>query len=110
VKKLVQRLTGRIVNEVCYQVCNHLEGYTGRHTTGTKLAAGDAIAVSWALAWKRALDEDDSKLPPGIANTLSVFSPEEWREVMSCAELSETWLEGDLKRPEWEHLRRKPVT
>jgi hypothetical protein len=108
VKKLVQRLTSRIVSEMCYWICEHLDGYTERTTTCTKLAAGEAIAVSCALDWKRALTENH--LPGQIRSSMATFSPEDWREVMSIASDDEWFMEGDLKRPEWEHLRRKPIT
>lgn len=107
-KKLVQRLTRRAVSEVCYWICEYLEEHTERRTTGTRIAAGDAIAVSWMLDWKRALDEDESKLPSGIVGALGAFSPEEWREVMSNASSSES-LMGGIDRPEWAHLHRKPI-
>jgi hypothetical protein len=104
VKNLVQRLTRRAVSEVCYWLCEHLEEHTERRTTGTQIAAGDAIAVSWMLDWRRALDEDASKLPSGIAHALGAFSPEEWRDVMSNASDAEALMDG-IDRPEWAHLR-----
>lgn len=109
VKNLVQRLTSRIVSEVCYQICEHLDGHTERTTTCTKLVAGEAIAVSWMLDWKRALTEEN-RLPGQIRSSMATFSPEDWREVMSLAGDFEAFMEGNLKRPEWEHLRRKPIT
>ncbi len=107
-KNLVQRLTRRAISEVCYWICNHLEQHTDRQTRGTIIAAGDAIAVSWVLDWKRALDEYDSELPAGVGSVLGVFTPEEWREVMSHADLSEFCM-ASVQRPEWAHLRRKPI-
>lgn len=107
-KQLIQRLERRAVSEVCYWICEHLEQHTWRRTTGTRFAAGNAIAVSWVLNWKRALDEDEGKLPAGMASVLDTFSPEEWREVMSNASSSESFL-GAIQRPEWAHLRRKPI-
>lgn len=107
-KKLVQRLTRRAVSEVCYWLCEHLEQHTGRRTTGTRLAAGDAIAVSWVLDWKRALDDYDSELPTGVRSALGVFSPEEWREVMAHADFGESCM-GAIQSPQWAHLRRKPI-
>jgi hypothetical protein len=106
VKKLVQRLTRRTVSEVCYWLCEHLEEHTERRTTGTILAAGDAVAVSWMLDWKAALDEDQDALPSGIASALSAFSPEDWQEVMSCASFTEGCMVG-IDRPEWEHIRSR---
>jgi hypothetical protein len=108
-KKLAQWLTRHAVNEVCYKICNYLEQHTSRRTTGTIIAAGDAIAVSWMLDWRRALDEDDDKLPTGIASALGVFSTKDWHEVMSHASLAES-LMTEMDRPEWEHLRRKPIS
>jgi hypothetical protein len=108
VKNLVQRLTRRAVSEVCYWLCEHLEEHTERRTTGTILAAGDAIAVSWMLDWKLALNEDDDALPTGIAGVLGAFSKEDWQEVMSCASFAEGSMTG-IDRPEWAHLRRKPI-
>jgi hypothetical protein len=103
-EKLVQRLARRAVSEVCYWLCEHLEEHTERRTTGTILAAGDAVAVSWMLDWRRALDEDDSKLPSGIASALGAFSAEEWHEVMGNASFAESLMIG-IDRPEWAHLR-----
>jgi hypothetical protein len=108
VKNFVQRLTRRAISEVCYWMCEHLEQYTERRTTGTKIAAADAIAVSWVLDWKRALDEHDGDLPPGVASALGAFSPQEWREVMSHADFSESCM-GTTQNPEWAHIRRKPI-
>jgi hypothetical protein len=108
VKNLVQRLTRRAVSEVCYWICEHLEEHTERRTIGTQIAAGDAIAVSWMLDWRRALQEDNDSLPTGIASALGAFSPEEWREVMSNASLAESLMTG-IDRPEWAHIRRKPI-
>jgi hypothetical protein len=109
VKKLVKRLTSRAVSEVCYWLCEHLEEHTERRTTGTILAAGDAVAVSWMLDWRKALAEDDSKLPSGIASALGTFSAEDWAEVMSSASFAEGCMTG-IDRPEWTHIRRKPIT
>jgi hypothetical protein len=106
VKKLVQRLTRRAVSEVCYWLCEHLEEHTERVTTGTILAAGDAVAVSWMLDWRAALAEDQDALPGGIANTLGAFSPEDWAEVMSCASFAESCM-GRVDRPEWAHIRSR---
>lgn len=107
-KNLVQRLTRRAVSEICYWLCEHLEEHTERRTTGTILAAGDAIAVSWMLDWRKALDEADSTLPSGIASALGAFSIEDWHEVMSSARCAESAMTG-IDRPEWAHLRRKPI-
>jgi hypothetical protein len=107
-KTLVHRLTRRPISEVCYWLCEHLEEHTERRTTGTILAAGDAIAVSWMLDWKRALSEDNHTLPTGIANALGAFSAANWQEVMSCASSSESLMTG-VDRPEWAHIRRKPI-
>jgi hypothetical protein len=104
VKKLVQRLTRRAVSEVCYWLCEHLEEHTERCTTGTILAAGDAVAVSWMLDWRAALSEDEDALPKGIASVLSAFSAEDWQEVMSCASFAEGSMTG-IDRPEWGHIR-----
>lgn len=108
-KKRMQRLAHRAISEACYWLCEHLEDHTERRTTGTILAAGDAIAVSWMLDWKRALDEDDDSLPTGIASVLGAFSKEDWQEVMSCASFAEGSMTG-IDRSEWTHLRRKPIT
>lgn len=107
-KTLAQRLTRRAVGEICYWICEHLDGHAARATTCTKLAAGDAVAVSWKLARKRALGEDE--LPSGIASALCAFSPEDWCEVMSIAADVESFIESNLKQPEWAHLRRNPTT
>jgi hypothetical protein len=88
VKELVQRLARRAISEASYWICEYLEQYTSRCTTGTRSAAGDAIAVSWLLDWKRALDEDHSELPSGIASTLGAFSADEWHEVMANADFA----------------------
>jgi hypothetical protein len=109
VKKLVPRLTRRAVSEVCYWICEHLEEHTERRTTGTILAAGDAVAVSWMLDWRAALAENDEALPTGIAGVLGAFSKEDWQEVMSCAGSAESLMTG-IDRPEWAHIRRKPIT
>jgi hypothetical protein len=108
VKKLVRRLTRRPISEVCHWLCEHLEEHTERCTTGTMLAAGDAVAVSWMLDWKAALAEDDDALPSGIASALGAFSAEEWREVMSNASFTESLMIG-IDEPEWAHIRRKPI-
>lgn len=108
-KRFVQRLTRRTVSEVCYWICEHLEEHTERRTTGTILAAGDAIAVSWMLDWRCALDEDDGSLPVGIATPLGAFSAEDWHEVMSSARCAESAMTG-IDRPEWAHIRRKPIS
>jgi hypothetical protein len=107
VKNLVRRLTRRLVSDVCYWICESLDGHTERTTTCTKLAAGDAVAVARALDWKLALTE--TELPSPIKSTLAAFSPEDWREVMSLASDVEYFMEGNLRRPEWAHLRRKPI-
>ncbi len=107
-KNLVQRLTRRAIGEVCYWICEHLEEHTERRTTGTKLAAGDAVAVSWMLDWRRALEEDNDSLPTGIASALGAFSTEDWPEVMSLASSTESLMTG-IDRPEWAHIRRKPI-
>jgi hypothetical protein len=103
-KNLMQRLTRRVVSDVCYWLCEHLEEHTGRRTTGTILAAGDAIAVSWMLDWKVALTEDQDALPAGIANVLGAFSAEDWAQVMSCAGFAEGCM-GGVDRAEWAHIR-----
>ena len=108
-KKSMQRLTRRVVSDVCYWTCNRLEQHTDRRTIGTRHAAGDAIAVSWMLDWTRALDEDDSKLPSGIASALGAFSAEEWHEIMSNASSAESLMIG-IDQPEWAHLRRNLTT
>jgi hypothetical protein len=109
VKNLIQRLTRRAVGEICYRICESLDGYAARPTTCTKLAASDAIAISWMLDWKRALTEDNDSLPSGIASALGAFSTDDWPEVMGLAADVESFMESHLKRPEWEHLRRKPL-
>jgi hypothetical protein len=83
-----------------------LEQHTDRRTIGTIHAAGDAVAVSWMLDWRRALDEDGDKLPSGIAIALAAFSPEDWHEVMSNASLAESFMDA-VDRPEWAHLRSR---
>jgi hypothetical protein len=103
-RRLVRTLTRRAVSEVCYRICEKLEEYTPRRTTGTILAAGDAIAVACMLDWKRALDEDMGALPLPLASILGHFSLEEWEEVMSFASSTEG-LMGAINRPEWRHLR-----
>jgi hypothetical protein len=105
-KNLVQRLTRRTVSEACYWLCEHLEEHTERRTTGTIIAAGEAIAVSWMLDWKAALAEDDSKLPSGIASAPGAFSAEDWAEVMNSASLTESLMAG-IDRPEWAHIRSR---
>jgi hypothetical protein len=108
VKNLIQQLTRRAISEVCYRICNQLEQHTDRRTTGTIIVAGEAVAVSWMLDWKRALQEDNDSLPTSIANALGAFSAEEWHEVMSHASFAESLMTG-IDRPEWEHLRCKPI-
>jgi hypothetical protein len=108
VKNLVQRLTGRLINDACYWICEHLEEHTERRTTGTIIAAGEAVAVSWMLDWRRALQENNDSLPTGIASALRAFSAEDWHEVMSHASLAESLMTG-IDQSEWAHIRRKPI-
>lgn len=105
-KNLVQRLTRRVISEACYWLCEHLEQHTERHTTGTILAAGDAVAVSWMLDWRAALAEDQDTLPNGIASVLAAFSAKDWQEVMSSASFAESCMTG-IDRPEWTHIRSR---
>jgi hypothetical protein len=108
VKNVLQQLARHVLSDVCYWTCNYLEQHTDRRTIGTRQAAGDAVAVSWMLNWRRALDEDHSKLPSGIASALGVFSAEEWHDVMNNASLAESLMIG-IDLHEWAHLRREPV-
>jgi hypothetical protein len=103
-KHLLHQLRRRVVSDLCYWICEHLDGHTDRSTTCTKLAAGDAIAVARALDWKLALA--GSELPGQVASALGTFSPKDWREVMSLASSVEQFMESELKHPEWAHLRR----
>jgi hypothetical protein len=100
---LLRRLQRRVVNDVCYWICEYLDGKTQRRTTCTKLAAGEAIAVADALDLERALNEP--ALPTQISAALGAFSPSDWREIMSTADSSEAFMESELKKPQWAHLR-----
>lgn len=82
-----------------------LDGYTGRATTCTKLVAGEAIATFHLLDVERARQEAD--LPYQIRSTLSL-SDEDWKEVMAIARANMAFVEDELKRPQWTHLRKPP--
>jgi hypothetical protein len=104
VRKIVRSVVTGIIGSTCSWVCEFLEPYANRCTTGTKLIAGDAIAVARTLDLQGVLVTDD--LPPSIEGATGVFSSSEWQEVMTFASSSAQFMESELANPRWARLRR----
>lgn len=98
-----QQLARRMVSSACYWMCERLDARTDRRTTCTKLVAGEAIAAVRTLNLDRALAE--TEMPRSAGGAIATFSPAEWREVLAHAANEMQFIERELARPEWAHLR-----
>lgn len=92
--------------EAANRICEWFDGYATRSTSNTKIAAGAAIAAREMLDIPRAVGAPS--LPIQVESTLANFTPDEWEEVMRIAAGDRHWLETELQKPQWAHLRRRP--
>jgi hypothetical protein len=102
----LRRIRRRLVREVCYWICDHLDGKTGRPTTRTKLTAGDATAIIELVDIERVLAEPE--LPEPLAEVMELLSPADWKEVATMANFTRTIIGRNLEDPRWSHLRYIP--
>jgi hypothetical protein len=100
-----RRLTGYLLGEASYWLCEWLDGFANRATTNTKLSAASAISAYQMLDLEGALQ--DTTLPTHVQATLGTFRPEEWEEVLAIAATEMRLLERSIEDTRWKELRRR---
>jgi hypothetical protein len=92
------------LSQLAYGICEALCGFTKQNTSCTLLAAGEALAAFQVLDVSEARRETD--LPNSVLHALAPFTDEEWKEVLVIARSRLEFMERDLTKPQWEHLRK----